>query len=86
MPVKGFVDFPHVGGAIDNHQPSFCGVTSSASVGDIDVVKRRQSLPEYLQPSPAPECLHTVDDQADFLFVALKLDQLCAGGVPSGTK
>lgn len=29
-------------------EPSFCGVTSSASVGDIDVVKSRRSLREYL--------------------------------------
>ncbi len=40
-------------------EPSFCGVTSSASVGDIDVVKSPTISSRDLQPSPAPECLHT---------------------------
>ena len=81
MPVKGFVDFPHVGGAINNHRTvvlrsDFFGKCWRHRRGEItnylfqNIFNRHQPLNVSI----------LVDDQADFLFVALKLHQLRAEG------
>ena len=79
MPVKGFVNFSHVGSAINNHRPVVlrrdlfgkCWRHRRGEIADNlfeNIFDRHQSLNVSI----------LVDDQPDFLFVALKLYQLRA--------
>ncbi len=87
MPVKRFIDFAHVALPSMMTVPSVNGVTSSASVGDIEVVKSPTISSRISSTVTSPWMSpYSSTTRPTFFLLRWNFTSCVLSGVPSGTK